>query len=849
MQMHIDDFILGETLGEGTFGKVKIASHIQTNQKVAIKILNKRKIKENNDEMRISREITILKGMMHPNIAQLYSVIETSNNLYLIMEYADSGELFHHIVLNQRLSEYESCRLFHQLISGIEYLHKNKIVHRDLKPENILLHKSKIKIVDFGLSNTYLQNEKLKSACGSPSYAAPEMIQGLEYEGLSVDIWSCGIILYAMACGCLPFDDNNNSNLFNKIINGKFELPKYLSLNLQDILIKILKTDPKKRLGLEGIKNHKWMMTCKYMASPGLIIGNDEIPIDDDVMKELEEMNFNKEIIRKMIKENKHNRETTLYYLLLKKKINLKLETIGDLSGKMFVEYTMKVKNEKENEKDSRAIVNTQKVYSSMNMSKNKNLYIKNIFKDGGLKENTKVLLTEGETSTNIRRKINSIDLNLGISNEKNEEKEKERIDTIQTSNKKIKMNSTKSKDKAGKNKNNLISIYSHPSKRSISISKGKGKESMFKGASLLKNDIYYKKIYPKHISMKNSVNETNNEIGIYLYNHIKHKGIKPNTSSSVCNKEKSYLNRSSIKENDKKTSNNKEIGNRTINKSVSNTNNQTIHIGKSSIQSDMLLINKPYVKIGNLKSRKINKDALKIKGRGLCEEGKDKQSMKKKNSVLIRKSILNTSTIPLYIRESKSVQKEENQKEKTEIYEESYNSYIKKGSFNQKGKGRNINHASDIYSLYYSMNINTYNKAFVSQPVIKREMNKINQMAKEKGLNFKSKDSSNVRIIQKTSIKMQPSQVKKSFSSSVPNMKKENHTEEKRNSSGVRNVLENKNGKMNKNSNDLSYLKNTIKSKVITNKKGIDFLSLYINSTKNDNWKIGKVKDGRLSK
>ena len=146
------------------------------------------------------------------------------------MEYAEGGELFDYIVKRKRLDEKEAVAFMQQILSGVEYIHRNGIVHRDLKPENLLLDGNKnIKIVDFGLSNQYKPGEKLKTACGSPCYAAPEMIAGKRYECLGTDIWSCGIILYAMLCGFLPFEDPNTNKLYKKIIAGEYETPKLLS--------------------------------------------------------------------------------------------------------------------------------------------------------------------------------------------------------------------------------------------------------------------------------------------------------------------------------------------------------------------------------------------------------------------------------------------------------------------------------------------------------------------------------------------------------------------------------------------------------------------------------------------
>ena len=182
----IGDYILGATIGQGTFGQVKVGIHIRSGEKVAIKILEKAKIGiQKTDVERVEREIRILKCMRHPNIIQLYEVIDTDFAIYLIMEFADGGEMFEYIVAKTRIPEAEATKLFLQLVDGLEYLHSKDVTHRDLKPENLLLQSTKnngwiLKIVDFGLSNTHENGRLLKTACGSPCYAAPEMIAGNE---------------------------------------------------------------------------------------------------------------------------------------------------------------------------------------------------------------------------------------------------------------------------------------------------------------------------------------------------------------------------------------------------------------------------------------------------------------------------------------------------------------------------------------------------------------------------------------------------------------------------------------------------------------------------------------------
>ena len=349
---NIGSFILGEKLGEGTFGVVRLGTHILTGEKVAIKILEKYKIIKQADITRVEREIKILKLLHHNNIIQLFSVIQTKNSIYLIMEYASGKELFDYIVKNKRLDEIESLKFYQQILSGIEYLHKLGIVHRDLKPENLLLDsKNNIKIADFGLSNLYNNNQMLKTACGSPCYAAPEMINGYNYVPIMVDIWSSGIILFAMICGYLPFEDNNNDILYKKITNGKFYFPNFVSDLARDLIKGILNVDPKKRFNLSKIKNHSWfnIVNPKINTNEGLLINKVVIPIDFKIVKEMEKYGFKKDDCIENVLKNKHNHITTTFYLILKKKIKKGYESDSDLISKYFIEFISDFKNSLKN--------------------------------------------------------------------------------------------------------------------------------------------------------------------------------------------------------------------------------------------------------------------------------------------------------------------------------------------------------------------------------------------------------------------------------------------------------------------------------------------------------------------
>jgi 5'-AMP-activated protein kinase catalytic alpha subunit len=259
----IGDYIIKKTIGTGTFSTVKLGVHRITQKKVAVKILDKNKIESKDDLERIIREMQILTEMDHQNVIKIFKIYEEEDNFSIIMEYCEGGELFNYIVKKQRLSEDETCFFFYQIINGIEYIHSKGIAHRDLKPENLLIGKNKIlKIIDFGLSNFYDGQKRLETPCGSPCYASPEMVKGKKYDGFNIDIWAIGVILFAMLCGYLPFEDDENDNdiLFSQIIKNKIDYPSFLSELSLDMLKKILVSDPLKRITVDEIKKHDFYL-------------------------------------------------------------------------------------------------------------------------------------------------------------------------------------------------------------------------------------------------------------------------------------------------------------------------------------------------------------------------------------------------------------------------------------------------------------------------------------------------------------------------------------------------------------------------------------------------------------
>mmetsp|Transcript_21913 Transcript_21913/g.51218 ORF Transcript_21913/g.51218 Transcript_21913/m.51218 type:complete len:680 (+) Transcript_21913:59-2098(+) len=314
----IGHYILGKTIGEGTFGKVKVGNHILTGEKVAVKILEKERIVDVADVGRVAREIHILKLIQHPHVIRLFEIIETPRQLYLIMEYCSGGELFDLIVASGRVQEPEACRFFQQIIAGVEQIHRRNVVHRDLKPENLLLDENKnIKIVDFGLSNTYQDDQLLKTACGSPCYAPPEMIAGHQYVPSCCDMWSCGVILFALVCGYLPFEDQNTAELYKKILAGDYHPPNFISDAVRDLIGRLLTVDPEQRITVEQVRAHPWFLQVPDAARAPLSTATE---LQEDLIEHLERFGFLREYVVKCLQMNKHNHVTTTYHLLAEKK-------------------------------------------------------------------------------------------------------------------------------------------------------------------------------------------------------------------------------------------------------------------------------------------------------------------------------------------------------------------------------------------------------------------------------------------------------------------------------------------------------------------------------------------------
>ena len=318
-QISFGDYIIKQTIGKGTFSKVKLGINKLTGEKVAIKILDKSKILEKEDLDRIIREMSILSKMDHENVIKVFQIYEDNYNYLIIMEYCEGGELFNYIVKKGKLSEIEAAFFFYQIINGVEYLFSQGIAHRDLKPENLLLNKNNIiKIIDFGLSNFFDGEHNLITPCGSPCYASPEMVSGHKYNGFNIDIWATGIILFAMVCGYLPFEHSDKDKLFEQILKAKLDFPSHLSDSVKDLISKILITDPNKRINIEQIKKHSFYLLGKETYNQ---------KINKNKIKKHNSDNYLRNINFDKIKNKKNVKEINTFNKITEK--NFKTNTIN----------------------------------------------------------------------------------------------------------------------------------------------------------------------------------------------------------------------------------------------------------------------------------------------------------------------------------------------------------------------------------------------------------------------------------------------------------------------------------------------------------------------------------------
>ena len=345
----IGPFQMINEIGKGKFGKVFLGIHEETKEKVAIKQIPK---ESDQNIQSVYDEINIQKKLFHPYLCRMYSVIQNNNYLFIVTEYCGGGEIFRKIAEEiDHFEEAQACKIFSQILSGLEYMHKNYIAHCDIKLENMLFDEyGDSKLTDFGLSKSFEGNINFTKTGGSPMYAAPEVFKGIEFKGVNADIWSMGICLYLMVCGDFPFNAEDKREFIKEILYKNFEVPDFVSPLFKDLIYKILQKDPNNRLTIQQIKEHPWMhiIDFSFMKSPGVSINTDILPIDIDIIEEM--AGANELQIGKIITDiltNKHNNNTILYYLKIEIKKRNKEASVSDFrpTSQIFLEYINDEKN------------------------------------------------------------------------------------------------------------------------------------------------------------------------------------------------------------------------------------------------------------------------------------------------------------------------------------------------------------------------------------------------------------------------------------------------------------------------------------------------------------------------
>uniref|UniRef100_A0A1B0CT89 SNF-related serine/threonine-protein kinase n=2 Tax=Lutzomyia longipalpis TaxID=7200 RepID=A0A1B0CT89_LUTLO len=319
---------LEETLGSGHFAVVKLARHVFTGEKVAVKVIDKTKLDEVS-RAHLFQEVRCMKLVQHPNVVRLYEVIDTQTKLYLILELGDGGDLYDYIMKHESgLSESLARDYFRQIVRAISYCHQLHVVHRDLKPENVVFFEKLgvVKLTDFGFSNKFCPGQKLETSCGSLAYSAPEILLGDSYDAPAVDIWSLGVILYMLVCGQPPFQEANDSETLTMIMDCKYNMPNHVSEGCRNLISKMLVREPDKRATLHEISVDKWLMEGGPDHGPELLplVSREQVSEDDHtliIQKIVNGKIATKDEILEALDKNEYNHITATYFLLAERKL------------------------------------------------------------------------------------------------------------------------------------------------------------------------------------------------------------------------------------------------------------------------------------------------------------------------------------------------------------------------------------------------------------------------------------------------------------------------------------------------------------------------------------------------
>ncbi|XP_033125249.1 SNF-related serine/threonine-protein kinase-like [Anneissia japonica] len=321
---------LQETLGKGHFAVVKLARHIFTDEKVAVKVIDKTKLDEIS-RAHLLQEVTCMKLVQHPNVVRLYEVIDTQTKLYLILELGDGGDMYDYIMQHENGLGEDFARIyFIQIVQAVSYCHKLHVVHRDLKPENVIFFKDQgvVKLTDFGFSNCYNPGQKLETSCGSLAYSAPEILLGDSYDAPAVDVWSLGVLLYMLVCGEPPFNETNDSETLTMIMDCKYRFPDHISDSCRSLISQLLVREPEKRLDLKTIENHPWLkMNQVPIAVEPLITKQDiSVGLHSAIIESMICGNVADEFtITNSLESDSYDHITATYFLLAERKLKKNL--------------------------------------------------------------------------------------------------------------------------------------------------------------------------------------------------------------------------------------------------------------------------------------------------------------------------------------------------------------------------------------------------------------------------------------------------------------------------------------------------------------------------------------------
>ena len=349
---NIGPYIITNKIKEGNNSKIYLGKSKYTNDEVAIKAISKEILLDNIEDLSlILNHIESLKILKHKNIISLYEIYESPQYFYLIMEYFPKKNLIEKIILKKRLNENESLIIFVQLLDALVYMHKMNITHRNIRTEHILFDKNNRPIIiGFNYSTFYDKNKKINGMFGSLCYTCPEILNDEDYNPELADVWSLGVVLYVMICGYLPFSEENDEKNKNLIIDGKVEYPKEISNKIKDLLKHMLDPNCNKRYNFQKIIKHPWIK--KFTENKNMFIGGINImemkyPIDEKILKIIDKYfkNFDINEIRKNLINNKYNEGTGLYKILLRKIIDLKINSISDLFSDDFIKYIQNKNN------------------------------------------------------------------------------------------------------------------------------------------------------------------------------------------------------------------------------------------------------------------------------------------------------------------------------------------------------------------------------------------------------------------------------------------------------------------------------------------------------------------------